>query len=249
MNDQRINNLVRMAMEVEELESRVNAPDLRLVGEPVAVRRRAWFTSGAGMAGIGLAAAAGLALVFAIPAMMQPRGTGKTVLTVNGGGNSAGTPKDNTIVRHLTPVAPVEDVNHTAIVAIPTVTAADRVDPGSVERSMVMAIYRGARGQMQCVKMKPHEWSENKCLTDVTSQELKCVSVGQACTASADHALVVALSGPQKSLPRNDSDAVHLATCILGSPCENDSKCLSLTAAQCVPEGVSVKIETVAASR
>jgi hypothetical protein len=127
--------------------------------------------------------------------------------------------------------------------------AADRVDPGNVERSMVMAIYRGARGQMQCVKMKPHEWSENKCLTDVTSQELKCVSVGQACTASADHALVVALSGPQKSLPRNDSDAVHLATCILGSPCENDSKCLSLTAAQCVPDGVSVKIETVAASR
>lgn len=253
MNDRRIKNLVRMAMEVEELESHVNAPALRLAGEPAELRRRAWFASGVGMMGIGLAAAAGLALVFALPAMMQPRNSGhtnNTSLATTAADNSAGTPKDNTIVRHMPTSAPIQNANHAALAVVPTVSvAADRVDPDNVERSMIMAIYRGARGQMQCVKMKPHEWSENKCLTDVTSQELKCVSVGQACTASADHALVVALSGPQKSLPRNESDAVHLATCILGSPCENDSKCLSLNAAQCVPEGVSVKIETVADSR
>ena len=245
MNDRRINNLVRMAMEVEQLETDATTPGLRLVGEPAVVRRRAWFASGAGMAGIGLAAAAGLALVFAIPGMLHTSEPVKTVVATNGGGNSAETPKaNNIIVRSIKQAAPVENVNLAM-----TNPLTDRVDPGTVERSMVMAIYRGSRGQMQCVKMKQHEWSENKCLTEVTPQELKCVSVGQACTASADHALMVALSGPQKSLPRTESEAMHLATCILGSPCENDSKCLSLTAAQCVPDGVSVKIETVAASR
>lgn len=248
MNDRRINNLVRMAMEVEEIESQATSPSLRLVGEPVmaGARGRSWFVSGAGLAGMGLAAAAGLALVFAIPAMLHPATPGKTVIATDTGGS---TPQNNEIVRHMPTVDPFVNVD-THEPATPAVAlASDRVDPGMVERSLVMAIYRGARGQMQCVKMKPHEWSENKCLTDVTSQELKCVSVGQACSASADHALVVALSGPQKSLPRNDADAVSLATCILGSPCENDSKCLSLSAAECVPAGVSVKIETVASSR
>ncbi len=252
MNDRRINNLVRMAMEVEQLESDASTPGLRLVGEPAVVRQRAWFSSGAGMAGIGLAAAAGLALVFALPAMMQPTKPGATVATNNNGtgnsGNDTIAPKVPVIVRHLA-TTPIDD-HELHGTGIPQLAfAGDRVDPGNVERSMVMAIYRGSRGQMQCVKMKQHEWSENKCLTEVTPQELKCVSVGQACTASADHALMVALSGPQKSLPRNESEAMHLATCILGSPCENDSKCLSLSAAQCVPDGVSVKIETVAASR
>ncbi len=251
MNDRRINELVRMAMEVEELESDVAAPQLRLVGDGVPAgdlsrSQRGWW---AGATGIGLAAAAGLALVFAIPAMRHPEpasGT-KNIATVP-------MPEQPTttgiqIVRHLDlkqatqPVAPGPSV-------LPVIAQVqDRTDPGMVERCMVMAIYRGQRGQMHCVQVSPHEWSENKCLNEVTPQELKCVSVGQSCSASADHALVVAMSGPQKSLPRTESDAVNLATCILGSPCQNDSKCYSLSAAECLPVGVSVKIETIADSR
>jgi hypothetical protein len=248
MNDRRINNLVRMAMEVEELEGHASTPGLRLVGEPIAARPREWLATRAGMTSVGLAAAAGLALVFALPAMLHMSEPTKTMVATNTDGNSNAAPQEDiVIVKSLKQAQPVENPERPSIPGMAMAT--ERVDPGSVERSLVMAIYRGARGQMQCVKIKPHEWSENKCLTEVTPQELRCVPVGQACTASADHALMVALSGPQKSLPRNESDAVHLATCILGVPCENDSKCYSLSAAHCVPEGVSVRIETVADSR
>ena len=122
------------------------------------------------------------------------------------------------------------------------------VDPGSVEGCIVVAIYRDDHGAMHCVKVKPQEWTGNKCLSEVSQQELRCVSVGQPCSASADRAMLVALSGPQRSLPKTEADAVQLAGCILGSS-SDDSRGYAHAAAECVPSDVSVKIETASEVR
>ncbi len=237
MNDRRINDLVRMALEVEELEDSVTHPPLRLVGDDAPARRishsgRNWFV------GIGLAAAAGLALVFALPALTP----------------SAPTKPETTTIAHADPKsspAPLTTeprIVRTASVPAPSqsdiANAIDRIDPGSVERCIVLAIYRDARGSMHCVKSQTQEWSNHKRLSEISPAELKCVTVGQPCTPSADRALLVAMAGPQRSLPRTDADAVKIATCILGSPCENDSKCFAHAAAECVPSDVAVKIES-----
>jgi hypothetical protein len=247
MNDQRISELVRMAMEVDGLEAEANGPQLRLVGaggeddlSPVR-RRRAWWM------GTSAAAAAALALWFVVPAFQ--RGSAPITPIADGTGSSVSGVEKPVIVRNqrLTP----DPVASPAIEYPPMVlnTAQERADPGSVERCIVVAIYRDDRGAMHCVKVKPHEWSENKCLNEISQQELRCVSVGQPCSASADHAMLVALSGPQRSLPKTEADAVRLAGCILGSPSENDSRGYANAAADCVPAGVSVKIETTSDSR
>ena len=100
MNDRRINDLVRMALEVEELEHAANTPGLRLAGEGAVPRghsrsgaRRAWFV------GIGLAAAAGLALVFALPAITHQDQPKDGPIAAKPDTTPAPTP-DPVIVRH-----------------------------------------------------------------------------------------------------------------------------------------------------
>ena len=125
----------------------------------------------------------------------------------------------------------------------------NRIDPDSVEQCIVMAIYRDSLGTMHCVNHEPQKWSGNKSLSQVSQQELKCVTVGKPCTPAANRALLVAMAGPQRSLPHTDADAIKVATCILGSPCENDSKCFAHAAAECVPSDVAVKIESTTEPR
>jgi hypothetical protein len=231
MNDRRINDLVRMAMEADELEADAQSPDRHLAGAIDAVPSgrsgslRGWW------AGAALAAA-GIAVVVALPFFTGH--ASKPGATIVEGRLGVPGPKGTIEV-----VSPAVVVN----------TALERVDPGTVERCVVVAIFRDDHGRMNCVKSKPHEWSENRCLGEVSSQELRRVVVGQGCSSSADQALMVALAGPQRSLPKTEADAMGLATCILGSPCENDPRCLANAAAECVPAEVSVKIETVASSR
>jgi hypothetical protein len=260
MNDRRMNELVRMAMEVEELEAGANRPQLRLVGaEPDEANEGATVRHalhGRWWAGAGMAAAAVLALYFTLPAMLSTPGSpahqGPIVINPPDLPSMQGDHHDPTpVIVHRDIVRPdpapqmlVRNDHVVNVAAAPT-----PVDPGSVEKCVVVAIYRDDAGRMHCVKSAPAVWSENRCLSEVSGQELRCASIGQACSSSADHALMVALAGPSRSLPKSDADAVGLATCILGSPCQNDSKCLSSAAMDCVPPDVSVKIETTAMLR
>jgi hypothetical protein len=242
MNDTRMNELVRMAMEAESLEREAlmeGRPRLRLVGgDPPPVRRvRAWWV------GAGVAAAACVAFVVALPAMLP---------------HPAPLPDKPVVVKEepkYQPAAPVIvqhqrlPIDQPKATPTPTVVAtSDKPDIGSVERCVVMAIYRGDQGAMHCVQVKPHEWSNNKCLSEVTQQEMRCVPIARSCSSSADDALVVAMSGPQKSLPKSESEAVGVASCILGSPhcgSDGDARCFARAASECVPSDVSVRIESV----
>ena len=248
MNDRQINDLVRMAMEVDELESGAAdarpAPGLHLADmDPASAssrslrdRRpavRAWWI------GAGLAAAAVVAIASMTSPRVLPTGPkpGDTPIATNPNGPS--TPHNV-----VTPSVP-ED--HVAVAPAP---ARERVDLGAVERCIVVAIYRDTRAGVRCVQFKPQVWSENKCLSEITPSELRQVTLGQPCTP-ANQTLLVALAGPQKKLPQSQPEAEGLATCILDRPrdCGSDSKCLATAATECVPPDVSVRLESVAASR
>jgi hypothetical protein len=230
MNDRSMGELVRMAMEVDELEREPSsaAPRLRLVGgegesvHPLPTRR--WWI------GMTAAAAAILTMAAALPLMMRPPVKVEPAIADK--------------IESPLPVAPVELRSATVETVVrPSAPATAPVDAGSIERCVVVAIYRNNRGGLDCVSPPtPQVWQGNKCLSEVSAQELKTLTLDRACSPrESDRALVVAMAGPQRSLPKTESDAMGLATCILGGPDEWQG----LRAESCVPPEVAVKIEAL----
>lgn len=246
MNDARIEQLLRMAVEADELEDACEGRSpviARLRNGKVtmlAARRRMW-------AGMALAACAALAFA------------GAWVIGVR-----SGTPRPDAgglAARGPARAAPApergadEHVLPTRIEVVSKTTAPLRSSAGVVpdgpEQSVVLAIYHDPYVGCQCVKWRPHDWAGNRCLSDVGAQEIKGVDVGRPCMPAARQKLLVALSGPEKDLPTTDAQATTLAECILGGDrmCDTEGTCYEPAARECVPKTVSFKIETVAYNR
>jgi hypothetical protein len=261
-----------MAMEAEELEfgpSQEAGPRLRLVGvgddvdTDLPARRRGWWIVG------GLAAAAGIALASALPLMMRPTVVNSPTIVKHDGpavtvdvANANEAPKFR---RHqpldgfegggTTPVwelAQYEMSRQPSMCMAPNaglfVRSDERADPGMVQQCVVMSICRDDHGAMQ-VRVKPQQWAGNKCLSDVTPQEIRTVGIGQTCSPAAYRSLVVAMSGPQRALPKTEMEAEGVAQCILGVGHHGTTDNVSLyadAAMGCVSPEVAVKVEAVA---
>jgi hypothetical protein len=262
MNDARIQELVRMALEVDELEG-VRRPAVTAASagaaDPrgVVVRRLFW-------AGAALAAAAAVAVMVSPLATRVSTDPGAGRMTAGLGPSMAapgaardpgevGAPAhaDYTVALEprYTRRLNLQDMIRPAPAPAPAGVVGARLDPEGLEQCVVMAIYRDPLGAMHCVQMKPHEWQGNRCLTEVPPSELRSVWFGRPCAEPAS-TLVVALSGPRRALPKNEEGAVALARCILGlsESCEaHGQPCLQRAAVECVPSEVSVRVETVAA--
>lgn len=246
MNDRRLNELIRMAGEVSALERDAEGtPTLRLVGSEAEVThlrgtRRLWIGI------VSVAAAVALAAVgvwWGITPGGSPAGSGPLA---NDQSPDARTPADppRLFVKHqpLGPAATVPGVDGTVVRAGPLAPV-----PGTPDESVVLAIYRDNVGGLRCVQLAAHTWT-NRCLPDVQPRELRDVRFGVPCAKEPQETLLIALAGPRRSLPTSEAGAVALAKCILSMPrgCDGDAACFSGPASQCVPAGVSVKIEAVA---
>lgn len=250
MNDRRLDELIRMAREVNELErSAEGIPALRLVGDPVATRkgrsvRRIWIGALSAAAAI---AVVGVSVWMAVaPGATHPTQTGTPTAGAHGTNAPGNSPNESprTFVKHtpLGPTLPVPGSTGTTVRATMPVPV-----PGSQDESVVLAIYRDNTGGVHCVQMAAHTWA-NRCLPDVQASELRNVSFGEPCMSEPRQTLLVALAGPRRSLPTSEAGAVALAKCIFSMPrgCDTDAACFSGPASQCIPAGVSVKIESVA---
>lgn len=246
MNDARIEQLLRMAVEADELEDACEgrSPVIARLHNGkvtmVAARRRMW---------AGIALAAGVSLAFAGAWMIGVRS-----------GTPQGTPiVDNTPAQpteHATEIvsdeAPRVKIEKNVIAATPNGGGVVRtVSNDTGEQSVVLAIYHDPYVGCRCVKWRPHDWEENRCLSDVGAQEIKGVDVGRPCMPAARQKLLVALSGPEQDLPTTDAKATQLAECILGGDrlCDTEGTCYESAARECVPKNVSFKIEAVAYNR
>lgn len=251
MNDRRLNELIRMAGEVSALERSAEAlPALRLSGTPAQTRvvRRRW---------IGLLSAAAALSIAGIGAWYGLAPSTSTVApgpVVVDGSNPSGQTSGQTsgqagdlpksYVRHqpLSPALPVPGVDGAVVRTVQNTPI-----PGTPDESVVMAIYRDNAGGLRCVQLAAHTWA-NRCLPDVQPSELRDVRFGAPCVKEPQETLLIALAGPRRSLPTSEAGAVALAKCILSMPrgCDGEASCFSGPASQCVPAGVSVKIEAVA---
>ena len=183
-SDRNVEQLVRMALDIEALERAAGAAGdefgpVARIGRP-APRHGSWRKVGVGV-GFGTAAAACLTLAMF---MMQPRNPGS-------GAPLAVAPRVPSV-----PI-PVEPD------ATPRVVQAANND----EKCVVMAMFRGADGQCSCLQMRDGDFEEGRTLAEVPRSELYDVALHAPCSTSAQQVLIVAVSGRADSLPTNHEQA------------------------------------------
>lgn len=253
MNDRALNNLIAMAQEARSLDpasavrdaSTIDAgADLGIVRhhavshtpQPARSHRRWFAVGGTGLVAAVVAIAAGLMFV-----------------------HSAPSPSHQTAVAKASEAeAPIDSVPEPARSLAQNVHAGERVavrslpvDPNALEGSIVVAIYVDEAGVSHCVQWGEHGWSNNRCLSDVPASEVRSVRLGEPCSTDARQVVLVALSGPRSMLPATDIGATQLAQCIAraGQDCEHEGACYLHAASDCLPSGVSVRVQTVAMNR
>ncbi|MFM9996271.1 MAG: hypothetical protein ACKVU4_10775 [Phycisphaerales bacterium] len=198
MDDQRLQRLIRMAMEAESLDGTVRANRDAPPG-PISIvvwrRRLSWI-------GGGLAAAACLgvaAVVFRTPAPTGPGGFGRDApiaiadpAVADEGARGDSSPSQG----------PDESPTYT------TQVAAHHAEP---EEAVVFAVFRGVDGSCECVQVDAPEWSGAKRLADVDRHELVRVAFRDPCSAFAPEVLVIGVSGKPGTVGSSRRHAEALA--------------------------------------
>lgn len=241
MDDRRLESLIRMASEIEELErAAADTPALRLVHAPAAPRAarsvpRLWLRVGTFAAA---AACVAMAIMLARPASPGARGP-------------------VAVVPDPAPVAPVRPPLKLAIE--PTITPEyarkliETLEGRNEVATGVLAIYEDSAGVVRCVRWHPHEF-DGRTLDELTPGEVVRVSYGRPyCAVVGPHRLIaVAVRGPVKNLPTSDERAQALAECIVGEPptrCEAQPMLVASDTPGCLPNGLEYMVETLAMGR
>lgn len=245
MNDPRIDNLLRMVGELDELE--------RSAGEPAAAPRvqsagrralsidearahgRRWNLRVAAIAAV--AAIAGLGVRLAVQPALKPASNDSVVMHIT-------PPRDD-----MKTVAPrAGDDTETALVEPdprPVIAAAQEYG------SMILGIFEDSSGVVRCVRWREHDFG-GRALEDVRPGELTAATYGQPCVVGPHKLIAVALSGPLSQLPETDEEAQAVAQCIIGTPapiCDHHLFESDHDAISCMPSSLKFRVETLAMGR
>lgn len=247
MDRERIEQLLKMAHEIEQLESQAA---MRIDAEAgPAVDQRPWSDShtplsfvqarrdqvkamkaaqreqaAAGRWRRVVSAAAvlllgGLALQAVLPLLRAP------VLTP---GPVASTANENPVVpplpggsseRALVPVMEVASVM--PVFESPAATE-PCADPAPSFGSRIIAMVLDAENNCHCSQTVLHHWDGSQPVNELTRADLLRIGFESSCITEPERILVVAVSGPVDNLPESDEDIAALANCVdLGSSDED----------------------------
>jgi hypothetical protein len=248
MNDRRLESLIRMAGEIEELERSAAAESpLRIVHAPDATSR---------------ARRRPLGLVWRIaPFAAAAACVGLAVMFARSGGTPAGVPGTTRLAEKPPVAAPERIANATEKVHPPMRVVAPRYTAEYAKQMIaflehppevatgVLAIYEDSAGVVRCVRWHPHDFGA-RGLDQLSPGELVRVSYGQHCAVVGPHRLIaVAVRGPVENLPISDERAQKLAECIVGevpSKCGGQMATEASEAVSCLPTGLQMAVETLA---
>lgn len=241
MNDPRIDNLLRMVGEIDELERSVRepaaAPRVQSAGSrafsinEARAHRRRWNLRVAAIAAV--AAIAGLGVRLAV----QPASNDSVVMHIT-------PPHDD--MKTIAPRAGAD--TETALLgpdSRPVIAAAQEYG------SMVLGIFEDSSGVVRCVKWREHDFG-GRALEDVRPGELTAATYGQPCVVGPHKLIAVALSGPLSQLPETDEEAQAVAQCIIGTPapiCDHHLFESDHDAISCMPSSLKFRVETLAMGR
>lgn len=256
LNDRQLENLVRMAAEIEAMDALASGqPALRLAGEPARPVGRSsanpWKLSrgwSVALAAIATAAAACVALIFV------PGGT------TTGSGAPSNTSPNEIVAAPLPqnpdlwsgpgaawPPAPPWPFNGEPIYpeAVAEMVPASHVEPEI--RGALLAIIEDDAGHIECVKWAEHDWGQGRTLAEAKASELVALSLMMACDRTPRRMTVVGLRGPVSELPLGDARAAEFASCVVKAParCSAQTCCNAGAASDCIPDDVTARFERV----
>jgi hypothetical protein len=186
MDDRKLESLLRMAAEVDDLER--SATQLRLVH--TGARRRLWLLP---VAAAMATAAACLAIVTLVLPSVNPPAKPNMIA-----GNNKPT--------HLS--APTrEDFQNPLTPSTMNVASTGQEE----EASVVLAFFEGIDGKCTCLHIQDEEW-DTKELAEKGRGELLDVAYRSKCGSATPSLLVVAIAGKKESLPRTAEAAEALAS-------------------------------------
>ncbi|MCX5688564.1 MAG: hypothetical protein NTV94_02005 [Planctomycetota bacterium] len=84
--------------------------------------------------------------------------------------------------------------------------------------SRIIAMVLDAENNCHCSQTVLHEWDSSRSVTEMTRADLLRIGFESSCISEPERILVVAVSGPVEDLPESDEDIAALANCVdLGS--------------------------------
>lgn len=247
MDDRRLQSLIRMATEIEEMERAAEAALLprvlhtKQVGEG---RSRASGRRWALRIGTFAAAAACIGLAMVMSRGVSPRSNPPQPVAVKPSASD------------LDPIVPRPPMQ---LVAKPSITPEyarkliETLEGMNDVSTGVLAIYEDSAGVVRCVRWHPYDFGGRE-LDELTPGEVVRVSYGRPhCAVVGPHRLIaVAVRGPIKNLPTSDERAQALAECIRGEPltrCEAQAMVVADNSPGCLPHGLEFMVETLAMGR
>ena len=224
MKEQEIEQLLKMSRELEQFESdcdpRVVAGDDRTANllNSLAVARA---KSAARMRWASVAIAA--CLVIVVIAKMQ------SVPTI--------------------PIAPQSEIVAVEPTAIPTEDQVVPIVSALPNVQVVVALYRSDSSPTErcpecwCVARWSADWGEGRSVNELQDHELVDDSMMHACVTDPKRVVVLGLSGPASSMPKNDQQALDLSLCLMGLQ-GSASPQASVENPNCTPVGLDYCLTT-----
>ena len=234
VNDKQLENLLRMACEIDEIEriagqlaeSQNDTPPTSPRGRSVVAdnaglrwrhgssRRRTWRVA----VSIGaLAAAACVSLLIRSPT--QQRAVHKTA-------------------------AGLLDIAYCPGVPLQDGQRVDRFEPNTREYCVVLAIFRSWHNGCRCLTWQLHEWEDGRTLAEVAPGEAPEIALDVTDAPPVEQLLLIAFSPHASDLPSSEDEVNGLLDCLndITPPtevCESADVC-ALAAESCLPDGVTV---------
>ena len=224
MNEQEIEQLLKMSRELEQFERdcepRVVAGDDRtaILLNNLAVARA---KSAARMRWASVAIAA--CIVIAVIAKMQ------SVPTI--------------------PIAPQSEIVAVEPTAIPTEDQVVPIVSALPNVQVVVALYRTDSSPTErcpecwCVARWSADWGEGRSVNELQDHELVDDSMMHSCVIDPKHVVVIGLSGPASSMPKNDQQALDMSLCLMGLQ-GSASPQASVENPNCTPVGLDYCLTT-----
>ncbi|MDX2131768.1 MAG: hypothetical protein SFY69_06935 [Planctomycetota bacterium] len=229
MNDERVLQLVSMAVEAETLEHE-GAPAMQF---PDAARAgRGWSLAGVLRVGAGLAAAAAVAV-----GLFWPVAGPAPVAPGEPGARADASGIVNDITRGEAPAPGAGRV---------VTTTADGATPShpATNSPMLLAVFRQPDSRCDCVVWEPDALA-GVAIEHLDRERLIKAAWDRRCADGGSLMLVVALDGPRELLPASPEEAMALATCFALDECGVESGCYESMAAECVTPGVTIIAEAI----
>ena len=215
MNDRQLENLVRMALEVDELERPASDATPLCRGSRRAPRALLW----AGLAG---AAAAACALPLLLRSSPRPVTVGPAVQY------AAATALDIAYC----PGERTEDGRRVA-----------RFEPSAAQYCAVLAIFYTWHNGCRCLSWKLHEWDDGSTVAEITPGQEPEITLDVTDTPAVEQVLLVAISDDPGDLPSSEEETCGLIDCLNEvTPSEPASAAAAYASAvkSCLPASVRV---------